>query len=309
MGAADVVPGVSGGTIALISGIYEELIATIHNLDFGVVKSFKNDGLKKTIENYNLGFLFTLFAGVFCSVISLVSVVNYALNTQPVLLWAFFFGLVVASVIYVAKQISKWSPKLVFALLIGAVFAYYITIITPTQAPQTWYMFFISGAIAIIAMILPGISGSFILVMLGTYGLITGMLSDTITALFSGNWDVVMGNSGYILLFILGCLSGLKLFSGALKWMFAHKKELTLAILIGFMIGSLNRIWPWKKTLSTHIDRHGVVKPLEEISILPVNYEGDPQLALAVVAAIIGFVLIFALERTASNKSVENATK
>lgn len=307
MGAADVVPGVSGGTIAFITGIYEELITAIDNLDLGIFKTWKKSGFKTVWTSYNLGFLFSLFIGIFISVFSLAKLISHLLEIHPIAIWSFFFGLVVASIIYIARQIKKWNFFVILALLIGGAVAYYITIAVPTQAPDTIYFFFISGFIAIIAMILPGISGSFILVILGSYGIILGALTDFINAFLEGNWEVVKTNFIKACVFILGCLLGIKIFSKALKWMFTHKKELTLAVLTGFMIGSLNKIWPWKKVLSTRIDRHGEEVSLLEQSILPSSFEGDPQLLLAAGFAVIGFALLFFLERFATRKtSYEN---
>lgn len=303
MGAADVVPGVSGGTIAFITGIYEELLATIDQLDLGIFKVWKTAGFKTMWANYNLGFLVSLFSGVFISVFSLAKVISHVLEIHPIAIWSFFFGLVVASSIYIGKQIEKWSFPLVISLLLGCIVAYYITIATPAQAPDSIYFFFLSGCIAIIAMILPGISGSFILVILGSYAIVLGALTDFINAFLEGDWDVVKTNFIKVCVFILGCLLGIKLFSKGLKWMFTHKKALTLSVLTGFMIGSLNKIWPWKKVLSTRIDRHGEEVALLEKSILPSSFEGDPQILLAAVFAILGFALLFLLERFATRKT------
>jgi len=307
MGAADVVPGVSGGTIAFVTGIYEELLSTIDKLDLGVFKTWKTSGFKNMWTSYNLGFLASLFLGIFISVFSLAKVISHLLEIQPIAIWSFFFGLVLASIIYIGRQITKWSIYVILALLIGCAIAYYITIASPAEAPDALYFFFLSGCIAIIAMILPGISGSFILVILGSYGIVLGALTDFINAFLEGNWEVVKTNFIKVCVFILGCLIGLKVFSKLLKWMFAHKKELTLAVLTGFMIGSLNKIWPWKKVLSTRIDRHGEEVSLLEQSILPSSFEDDPQVLLALACTAAGFALLFFLERFATRKtSYEN---
>ncbi|MFC4635721.1 DUF368 domain-containing protein [Dokdonia ponticola] len=302
MGAADVVPGVSGGTIAFISGIYQELIETIDRLDFGVISFWRKQGFKKMFSHYNLGFLISLFLGVFISILSLANLISYLLENHPVLVWSFFFGLVVASIIYIGKQIEKWNPLVILTALIGISIAYYITIASPAQAPNALYFFFLSGCIAIIAMILPGISGSFILVLLGSYGIVLAAVTDFVEGLLSGDWAAVKTSFIKVFLFIIGCVIGLKLFSKALKWMFVNKKELTLAVLTGFMIGSLNKIWPWKNILSTRIDRHGDEVPLLEKSVLPSSFEGDPQVLYAIIFAIIGFLAIFLLERLAVRK-------
>lgn len=299
MGAADVVPGVSGGTIAFISGIYQELIETIDNLGVGVLKSFKKNGFRETFKVYNLGFLTSLFLGIFTSIISLAKIISFSLENYPILVWSFFFGLVLASIIYVGKQIEKWNAILILFMLVAIILAYYITIASPSKAPDELYYYFISGAIAIIAMILPGISGSFILVLLGSYGMVLSALTDFVEALLSRDWILIKTNFIKVFTFSIGCLLGLKLFSRFLKWMFTHKKNITLAILTGFMIGSLNKIWPWKKVLSTRIDRHGEEIPLLEQSISPFSFQGDNQLVFAISLSIIGFSLILLLEKLA----------
>jgi len=303
MGAADVVPGVSGGTIAFISGIYQELIETIDKLDFGILKTWKREGFKKTLEVYNLKFLIALFLGIFISILSLARLISYILEVQPILVWSFFFGLVIASILYIGKQIKKWSIQVIISILLGAAVAYYITIAAPAEAPDVWYFYFLSGCIAIIAMILPGISGSFILVLLGSYTMVLGTLTDAQDALLTKDWELLKTSIFRIILFAIGCIIGLKLFSKVLKWMFQHKKEMTLAVLTGFMLGSLNKIWPWKKVLSTRIDRHGKEVTVEATSILPTSFDGDPQLIGAIILAIIGFALIFLLEKAAGNKT------
>lgn len=302
MGAADVVPGVSGGTIAFISGIYQELIETIDRLNFGIIRVWKTQGFAAMVTVYNLKFLSTLFLGVFISLLSLAKIISYLLETYPLLLWSFFFGLVLASIFYIGKQIKQWSFFVILSLIIGAVVAYYVTVVAPSEAPDTWWFFLLSGAIAIIAMILPGISGSFILVLLGSYALVLNTLTTTIEAFLKLDWATFKVGIGRVLLFILGCITGLKLFSKILKWMFEHKKQITLAVLTGFMIGSLNKIWPWKQVTLTMLDRHGIEKVISTRNLLPSQYEGDPQMITAVICAGVGFALILLLEKAARQK-------
>jgi len=304
MGAADVVPGVSGGTIAFISGIYEELIQTIDQVDFGVFKVWKQSGFKHMFKTYNLGFLLALFVGMFLSFLSFAKLTEYLLKEHPILIWSFFFGLVVASTIYIGRQISTWNITKVISIIIGCVIAYYITIAEPQATPSSWYFILFSGFIAIIAMILPGISGSFILILLGSYTVMLGTFNDFIESVLSQDLNLFKTSLFRIILFIIGCIIGLKLFSKGLKWMFAHRKELTLSLLTGFMIGSLNKIWPWKEILSTRINRHGEEVPLLEKSILPGAYEGDPQILYALTLGILGFAVIFILERLSKSKII-----
>lgn len=302
MGAADVVPGVSGGTIAFISGIYEELIETIHKIDLGIFKVWKKEGFLNAWNAYNLSFLLALFSGVFISIISLAKIITWLLAEYPVIVWSFFFGLVIASILYVGKQVTRWRLSVVFVLIIASVLSYLITIADPIGSPDSLWFLFLAGFIAIIAMILPGISGAFILLLLGAYTGVIGILTqfgDGITTMDSALFFEAFGK---LLIFGIGAIFGLKIFSNALNWMFKHHKNMTLAVLTGFMIGALNKIWPWKEVLQYRLNHAGENVPFLERSILPQNFEGDPKLLLAIVFAFIGFLTIFLLEKLANKK-------
>ncbi|MDC0342423.1 DUF368 domain-containing protein, partial [Flavobacteriaceae bacterium] len=217
MGAADVVPGVSGGTIAFISGIYEELITTIHKLDLGVFKTLKKEGVKKVWQQYNLGFLASLFTGIAISILSLAKVITMLLGQYPVLVWSFFFGLVIASIIYIAKQITNYSPKAIIALVLAGVFSYGITLAKPIADTESiWFLFF-AGFIAIIAMILPGISGAFILLLIGGYKIVIGSINQLSEAISAFNISSLGNALLKIGVFALGAIAGLKVFSGILN--------------------------------------------------------------------------------------------
>jgi putative membrane protein len=290
MGAADVVPGVSGGTIAFISGIYEELIDTLNNIKFSLLKHLKQEGIKSTWKKANGSFLIALLSGVFVSVISLAKGVEWLLEHQPILLWSFFFGLVLASIIYVGKQI-KTTPsdiKIFLAMTIGTVVAYLITTLNPAETSDTNLFLFFAGALAICAMILPGISGAFILVIIGAYSPVLEALS---------NRDIKT-----ILIIGAGAVIGLLSFSKLLKWLFEKYHRLTLAVITGFMIGSLNKIWPWKETLTFRTNSKGVQVPLNEESISPFNFDGDPQLLQAIVLMVFGVLIILILEKISAKK-------
>jgi len=288
MGAADVVPGVSGGTIAFISGIYEELLSSISSLNLGLVNTLKKEGVAAAWKQANGSFLLSLFTGIIVSVLSLAKVLKWLLENEPVILWSFFFGLILASILYIGKQIKNWNFITISVLIIGVVNAYYITTLNPmvTENSSLWYLF-LSGSLAICAMILPGISGAFILVLLGAYAPILEAVN---------NKDLLK-----IGVVALGALAGLLSFSRILKWLFNSFNNLTLAALTGFIIGSLNKIWPWKETTLWRTNSHGEQVPFQQLSISPFSYEGDPQLAFAITAAIIGFLLIIVLEKIAVN--------
>ena len=289
MGAADVVPGVSGGTIAFISGIYEELLGSISNINLQLLKTLKNEGLKEAWKQLNGNFLLALFTGIFISIISLAKAIKYLLENEPILLWSFFFGLVLASIIYIAKQIKKWDILSFVLLLLSAFLAYYVTTLNPLVDENSSLLFlFLAGAIAICAMILPGISGAFILVLLGAY-------KPILTAVDERDFKTIA-------MVGLGAIVGLLSFSKVLKWLFANYKNYTLVVLTGFIIGSLNKIWPWKQTLTYRVNSHGIKVPFNEKSISPFAYDGDSQLLLAIVLAIVGFVLILVMERIATLK-------
>ncbi|WP_028887418.1 DUF368 domain-containing protein [Tenacibaculum ovolyticum] len=289
MGAADVVPGVSGGTIAFISGIYEELLSSISNVNLSLFKTLKKDGLKAAWKQLNGNFLASLFIGIFISIVSLAKVISWLLVSHPILLWSFFFGLVLASVIYIAKQITRWNYIALVLLFFGAVLAYYITTLNPmvSENSSTLFMFF-AGAIAICAMILPGISGSFILVLLGAY-------KPVLAAINNRDFTTIAAVG-------LGAILGLLSFSRILKYLFANYKNYTLAVLTGFIIGSLNKIWPWKKVLTFRTNSHGEQVPFNELSVSPFAYEGDPKFIYASLLIVAGFALILVLEKLAVKK-------
>ncbi len=286
MGAADVVPGVSGGTIAFISGIYEELLTSISAIKFSSIKLLKEKGLKAFWETINGNFLLALAIGIFISILSLAKLISWLLENEPILVWSFFFGLVLASILFIGKQITKWNVLSVVLFVVGALVAYYITTLQPLVSENSSPLFlFIAGALAICAMILPGISGSFILVLLGAYKPVLDAIHDRDFKLLA--------------LLASGAIIGLLSFSKILKWLFNHYKNLTLAVLTGFILGSLNKIWPWKETLTWRTNSHGLQIPFNEQSVSPFSFEGDAQLTMAILLAVLGFSVIILLEKIA----------
>jgi putative membrane protein len=292
MGAADVVPGVSGGTIALITGIYEELIFSIKSINLKALKLLLAGKPAAFWKGINGNFLLSVIMGIGISIFSLAKGLTFLLHNYPILVWSFFFGLIIASTIYVARTIKTWDAGAVIAGIAGIVIAYFITVISPTEANTSWYYIFFSGMIAICAMILPGISGSFILVLLGMYQFILGAVGDL--------------NIPVLLLFLAGAAIGIVAFSNFLSWLLKNFHDLTIALLAGFMVGSLNKIWPWKEVTESFIDRHGEVMPLAERNILPGTYESitgnESWLLGAIFFLIVGFVLIFVIEGATKRK-------
>ncbi|CAM4036963.1 MULTISPECIES: DUF368 domain-containing protein [Flavobacterium] len=300
MGAADVVPGVSGGTIAFISGIYQELIDSINSINYSAIKNVRKKGIKETWNSINGNFLISLVLGIALSVLTFSKIITHLLESKPILVWSFFFGLVLASIAFIWKEITQWSIKTYIALIIGVVISYYITIAKPAESPESLPYLFLSGFLAIIAMILPGVSGAFILLLMGSYQTVIGTINQFREGLTSLNFEIIGQAMVKLMTFALGAIIGLKLFSKILTWMFANHKNSTLAVLIGFMIGSLNKIWPWKEVLETRVNSHGEIVPFLEKSILPQNFNGDPQILTAIIMLVFGFVLIFGLEKIAN---------
>lgn len=285
MGAADIVPGVSGGTIAFISGIYDRLLGAISSVDLSLFKTLKTDGISAVWQKVDGTFLLFLFAGMISSILLLSGPIQYLLNNQPVLIWSFFFGLVLASIWLVGRQIKTYNSRNVLLFILGAAVAFWITSLHTLQGNDGLIYIFISGAIAICAMILPGISGAFILLILGVYKIILEAIHDK--------------NIKLLATFGLGCIVGLLAFSRILKWLLLHKRTQTLAILTGFLLGSLNKIWPWKNKVGTepiHIHSDGreewLMKP-----VLPNNFQGESELTLAILLFVIGIILILAMSR------------
>ena len=318
MGAADAVPGVSGGTIAFITGIYEELITTLSGINLSLIKTLQKQGLVAFWKQLNGNFILALVVGITISFVSFMRIAKYLIETQAILIWSFFFGLIVASILYIGRQIKKWSFKTLFALILGGLIAYFITTIPPIPNNDQPFFLFLAGAIAICAMILPGISGSFILLILGAYKTLSDAIHDF--------------NFKNILIFAGGAFIGLISFSKLLKWLFKNYEDLTLAVLTGFIMGSLNVIWPWKQTITVFSKEKGLelffnqisdlgtlsvfqkqnfdfnsYKSILEKSISPFTYSEinngiDPQVLLSVVLMFLGFTIVFLLEKTATKK-------
>lgn len=282
MGAADVVPGVSGGTIAFISGIYDELIDSINSFSFDKIKLLKNEGIVAVFKAVNGSFLLSLLLGIAVSVLSLARLFKYLIETKPIFIWAFFFGLVLASIVFIAKQIEKWTIASILLLFIGTGLAYYISIIPAlgSSNDSPWFLM-LAGALAICAMILPGISGAFILLLLGAY-------KPALDAIHQHDFKKIAFLG-------IGAVIGLLSFAKVLKWLFNHYRNATLALLTGFVIGSLNKIWPWKKVIKSEMI-NGKLKILQEKSISPFTVEHN-HLITAIGLAIIGFLVIIILEK------------
>lgn len=315
MGMAEVVPGVSGGTIAFITGIYAELLSTIKELTPAKLKVLKNEGFVAFWKAINGSFLMALFAGMAAGLVFGVLTIAKLLEHYPILVWAFFFGLILASVIHVARQIKKWTWIEILFLIIGAAVSYYITIAAPTQGPQELWFVFIAGFIAICALMLPGVSGSFLLLLMGMYQFIVTKHVKLLISDFNTESLLIVAVFG------IGCLAGVLTFSRVLTWTFNKYYHPTLAVLTGFLIGSLNKVWPWKHVTEVFIKHPGEadqeIVPMLEQSVLPQNfdqyilngnqivgYEAAPNyLWGAILMMLIGFFLIIAMEFLSKEKA------
>ena len=289
MGMADVVPGVSGGTIAFISGIYEELLDSIRSVDATALRLLLRFRLAEFWRHINGRFLLPVLLGIAVAIFSLARLMTYLLTNQPIAIWSFFFGLIVASALLVARQIGRWDWRTVLAFAVGAAAAWWITVATPAETPDDWWFVMLSGAIAICAMILPGISGAFILLLLGKYQYIMHAV---------GEFDIPV-----FAVFVIGAAAGIISFSHLLSWLLKHWHDVTVAVLMGFMVGSLNKVWPWKETVETYLDSHGVAQPLVQNNIAPGTFEqltGQPSLLVqAILLGIVGFLVIYGIELVA----------
>ena len=303
MGASDIVPGVSGGTMAFILGIYEELIDSIRTIGrSSFIQAVLKFRIKDIFQILNWEFLLSIAIGILIAVLTLSSALESLLINQPVYLWSFFFGLVLASVFVVSKRVKQWQPTLLVVLLAGAAAAYLLVGLVPVQTPNAWWFLILSGAIASCALILPGVSGAFLLVLLGKYQYVLGAVNDV----RGGDW-----NAAVPLIFVgIGAALGLVTFAQILSWLFKRYHDLTVALLIGLMVGSLRKIWPWKMDLDwlrdaagqfvLDSDGHKVV--IEQANILP-NFSssaGLTQFVIALVLALIGISAILLLDRLAA---------
>ena len=274
MGAADVIPGVSGGTIAFIMGIYDKFVASLAAINAEAVKLFFTGKFKEFWRHINGGFLLSLVVGIGVSVISLATVMQTLLSDFPIQTWAFFFGLIVASSIFILRGISGWGLREILFLIGGVVLGVVICTLSPTQTPDALWFIFLSGAIAICAMILPGISGSFILLILGKYQYILGAVSDLVAG------QDVVGNLLIIGVFAIGAVVGILSFSKFLHWLLSRWHKQVLIILAGFIIGSLVKIWPWNNPEA----------------IAQAELTGSLHIGSAIIIALIGFSLVTGIE-------------
>lgn len=285
MGAVDVVPGFSGGTVALILGVYDRLLASLAALPQALLL-FARGRIRESWQVCNATFLLLLALGILTSVFTLAKAITYLMDTQPVLLWSFFFGLVLVSVWLAAREVSRWGISRLVGFALGVALAVWITLAAPLQLQPDPLTLFLAGAIAISAMILPGVSGSFMLVMMGLYPVVLGAVK---------NLDFAI-----LILFCAGCLVGMMSFAKILSWLLSRLRDLTLAFLAGIILGSLGKVWPWKHTLTWQTNSRGESYPLLQENVLPERFAAisgqDPQVVIACTLAVLAVVLVYGID-------------
>jgi len=310
MGLAEIIPGVSGGTIAFVSGIYERLILAIKSFDIELMSTFKESGMQGVWKKIDGFFLVLLFSGMFIGLVIGAFLVTWLLQHYPLHLWGFFFGLIFASFFYIVKDISKINWKSILLILAGGFIAYYITTLSPAEGNTALWFVGFSGMIAISALLLPGISGSFILLLLGMYTYILPIFKELLTSFQMDNLIV-------IIVFLCGCLLGVVIFSRIISWTFKRYRDYTLALLSGFILGSLNKIWPWRlpslwmdaqgNTLTDldGVDASSKLKILKEENFLPHLYPEDSFLFGVTVSILLGAFMVYALSKMEGDKHAQ----
>lgn len=289
MGAADVIPGVSGGTIAFITGIYEELLASLKAIDLEALTFLRKLDFAGFWKKVNGSFLTAVLLGVIISILSLARLMTYLLLVHPIAVWSFFFGLILISAPLILRNVRRWNVASGGSLVLGILIAYGITVLSPAQTPEALWFIFFSGALAICAMILPGISGAFILLLMGKYEFIIQALLDL--------------NFAVISVFAAGCVVGLLSFSRFLSWILDKYHNITIALLAGFMLGSLNKVWPWKEVVSYRINSAGEQVPAFDRSVLPGDFMektgNDPMVFKAILFMALGILIVVLIEKIA----------
>jgi len=292
VGVANIIPGVSGGTIALITGIFERLINAIKSFDIGALKLLFNGKFKEFASKTDLYFLLSIFFGVFFAIVALARIFDFLFTNYPVYIWSYFFGLVLASVYFVGKTISQWTPVVIILFVLGTAIAVILSFINPAAENTNFFYLVICGVVAICSMILPGLSGSFVLILMGNYQLVA------IEAVNNRDFDILLP-------VMIGAVGGLIVFSHILSWVFKRFENQTIAILTGFILGSLNILWPWKHiiylndNLGNPIIKKGEMVVERYVSILPDSF--NTELILALFFAIIGIASITIIELMASS--------
>ena len=298
MGVADLVPGISGGTVGLITGIYVELIRSIDHIKLSTILTLFSKGFRAFWKNINGPFLASLFGGIITSVLLFSRLIEYLIENESVRLWALFFGLLLASIIYLIRENKIYSISSISLVLLGVVISASISFFTPKTIELNYPYLFFCGLIAISAMILPGLSGAYILMILGAYKLILSTLSKAQDLLFAFDSELFYEVFSILGVFIFGIIVGIKLFSKFLCWLFKKYPNNTNTVLVGLMLGALHKVWPWQNEVGSF---ETISKSVQTIAVLPQNFDGDSQLLSALFLMVFGFFILFVLERLKTN--------
>lgn len=299
MGVAEVIPGVSGGTLAFITGIYQRLLSAIGNVNLGLINVFKEEGFSAVWKKIDGLFLIKLLAGMAIGFLVGLKLVVRLLDSHPIHIWSFFFGLILASIPLIGKQVKKWGGLEIVLLVIGAILVYWITIAAPSQGSESLIVVFLAGVVGVSALMLPGLSGSFVLLLMGMYTIIMPAIEEFTHHPF-GPETLVIGAFG------IGMVVGLLSFAKVLTFTFNKFPNPTLALLVGFLIGSLNKVWPWQRVLETRLNSKGeeVVKFSE--SILPGDfsqltenflYGNNPFVYQAIGIMIVAIAIVYLMDK------------
>lgn len=298
IGIADLVPGISGGTVALITDIYKELIRSIDHIKLSTILTLFNDGFKAFWKKINGPFLTALFGGIITSVLLFSRLIEYFIENESLRLWALFFGLLVASIFYLIRENKIYTTSSIGLVLLGVVISVSMSFFTPTTIELNYPYLFFCGLIAISAMILPGLSGAYILMILGAYKLILSTVRKGQDLVFGFDIELFYEVFSILGVFMFGIVVGIKLFSKVLNWLFKKYPNNTIAVLVGLMVGALHKIWPWQNEVSSF---ETISKSIQTTAVLPQNFDGDPQLLSALFLMVLGFFILFVLERLKTN--------
>ncbi|MEE8041767.1 MAG: DUF368 domain-containing protein [Pseudomonadales bacterium] len=292
MGVAELIPGVSGGTIAFITGIYEHLLDSLSRIDAPAFRLLWRSGFRAFSKHIDLPFLLVLLAGMVTSVFLLAGLLRELLKSYPVLVWSFFFGLILASAVFVGRRVDRWNLDTIAAALMGILLGGLATQVVPVELEPGPFTIFAAGAVAICAWLLPGVSGSFVLLLLGMYGPVVTAIAER--------------NLGFLALMAGGCIVGLGLFARVLAWALRSFPGVTLATLTGFMLGAVAKLWPWQKTLTYYLDSAGEAVPVHAVPVTPLHFREltgeEPMVLAALMSMLVGMVLVILMDWLGSRR-------
>ncbi|MBI4431410.1 MAG: DUF368 domain-containing protein [Candidatus Omnitrophica bacterium] len=279
VGIGNIAPGISGGTVALILGIYEDIIRAVRCFNFKLLKQILSFKIREALASIPWGFLIPLALGALTAIFSIAKLISWLFEHKPFVIWPFFFGLIFASAAVVSRRVKKWNGPRFAALALGAAGSFFVVGLVPAKTPDTSWFLFLTGALTICSSFLPGLSGDFMLVILGKYRYVLDAVS----------------NLDFHTIFIVasGCVVGLIAFARVLEWLLENYHEVTMTVLTGFMLGSLRRVWPWKETIATALDRHGKIVPVVQKNIWPSELNGEVLGAAGLILLAIVLVLVF----------------